>query len=82
MSTSENFEKAANVIKNISTTDDQKRILYGLYKQAREGDCNTTQPSMFNYIENEKWKSWNANKGISKNTAMEKYINYVNSIIL
>lgn len=47
-------------------TDENKLIIYGLYKQATVGDCNTPKPSIIDFVAKSKWNSWNSNKGIAK----------------
>lgn len=43
----EDFDKAAEEAKSLpdSTTNDDKLILYGLFKQANVGDCDTSECS-------------------------------------
>lgn len=48
--------------------------LYGLYKQATVGDCNTSKPGMLDFVGKAKWDAWNQFKGIKSNEAMELYI--------
>lgn len=48
--------------------------LYGLYKQATVGDCNTSKPGMLDFVGKAKWDAWNQFKGIKSSEAMELYI--------
>lgn len=57
-----------------STTDADKLILYGLFKQATVGDVNTTRPGIFDLKGKAKWDSWEGFKGKSKDEAMQDYI--------
>lgn len=50
-------------------------IIYGLYKQATIGDCNTEEPN--DLVDNKKWHSWKSYKGLNKYDAMDKYSDYV-----
>jgi len=46
--------------------NERKLVLYGLYKQATEGDVSGARPSGFLGFSGEatyKWDSWNDNKG-------------------
>lgn len=55
-------------------SQEQLLELYGLYKQATIGDINIKCPSILNYVETQKWHSWNKNKEMTKINAMRKYI--------
>ena len=73
------FEVAALAIKNSDPnapkrpTNEEKLKFYGLYKQATGGNCDTAQPWALYVEERAKWNAWNANKGMTKETAMTKY---------
>jgi len=73
------FEAAANLIakgtptKGSASTDDKLK-LYGLYKQAKEGDNTTSQPWSVQWETKAKWEAWEKCKGKSKDTAMTEYI--------
>ena len=56
----------------------QKLKLYAFYKQAIDGDVIGECPSMINMVERAKWQAWNAIKGMSKDKAMEGYLNVFN----
>lgn len=76
------FEKACSDIKDVSGLDNDTMLnLYGLYKQALEGDCNTSQPSFFDPKGRAKWNAWNENKGMDSTTAMRRYTRKVKSIL-
>ena len=57
-----------------ATTQADQLVLYGLFKQANVGDCDTARPGMLDLKGKAKWDAWNSNKGKSKDTAMEEYI--------
>ena len=58
-----------------------KLKLYGLYKQATHGDCDTTRPGMLDFAGKAKWDAWNGLKGtLSKEEAMAAYIAYVTEL--
>jgi len=73
-------KKIEQNIKNISDNDILLK-LYGLYKQAKEGDCNTECPSLWDLKKKYKWEAWNNNKGMKKENAMKLYIKNVSQII-
>ena len=56
-------------------------ILYGIYKQATEGDCETAQPWAVQVQARAKWDAWNKNKKMDKFTAMRNYIDKVEELM-
>ncbi|XP_064456143.1 acyl-CoA-binding domain-containing protein 7-like isoform X2 [Ornithodoros turicata] len=76
MGVDEDFEKAAEEVKNLKArpTDEELLELYGLFKQATVGDCNTSQPGMFDPKGRAKWHAWNGRKGMSQSAAKETYV--------
>ncbi|KAH8917331.1 ACBP-domain-containing protein [Atractiella rhizophila] len=54
--------------------DDQLRF-YGFYKQATEGDVNTSRPGVLDFVGKAKWDAWNSHKGMSKEEAKAEYVN-------
>ncbi|CCI47113.1 unnamed protein product [Albugo candida] len=74
------FEAAAARVLQVKSMDNTKKLqLYGLFKQAKLGDCNVDRPGMmsFDATAKYKWDAWNQNKGMSQEEAMEKYIQLV-----
>jgi len=55
-------------------TDDVKLEAYKYYKQAINGKCNISKPSIFNIKESAKWNAWNSIINMSQEEAVEKYI--------
>lgn len=51
--------------------------LYGLYKQATEGDNATPRPGFTDMRGRTKWNAWTECKGLSKEDAMQRYIDLV-----
>ena len=76
---SEEFLKAAADVKNLKErpTNEELLDLYGYFKQATIGDCNTDRPGIFYMKDCAKWDNWNSRKGISKEDAEKKYIELV-----
>ena len=77
-----NFSESA---KKLVSTKTQAReanalYLYGLYKQATEGDCTMEQPWRIQVELYSRWEAWNKNRGMSRRVAMEKYIERVNEL--
>jgi len=80
----ERFDAHCSLVKILPTrpSDNDLLYLYGMYKQARDGDCNTIEPSSLNIKENSKWKSWKNNQGITSSVAMAFYIARVNELFM
>lgn len=73
------FEDAAEKIKTYGKdkmNNDDLQAIYGLYKQATIGDCNTEQPSFYQLTEKAKWNAWNSQKGKNKDQAKSEYVQY------
>jgi acyl-CoA-binding protein len=51
--------------------------IYGLYKQATEGDNTEKKPPFSDFIARAKWDGWSAQKGLSADEAMRQYIDLV-----
>ena len=65
----------------VSPSNEQKLKLYGLYKQANKGDCNTPKPSSWDVTGSYKWSAWSNLKGLSKAEARGKYCETVASLV-
>jgi acyl-CoA-binding protein len=63
-------------------TEEEQDFLYGLQKQAEEGDNYTPTPWIFNLPERSKWEAWNRQQGKSKIMAKYDYINAVSNFQL
>ena len=55
--------------------------LYALNKQATIGDINIEKPGMFDFVAAAKFNAWSAKKGLSKEDAQQKYIDYVDGLL-
>mmetsp|Transcript_90211 Transcript_90211/g.263827 ORF Transcript_90211/g.263827 Transcript_90211/m.263827 type:complete len:669 (-) Transcript_90211:71-2077(-) len=62
---------------NDATSDDMKFMLYGFYKQAKEGNVTGSRPGFFNHRERCKWDSWAQHRGMGPEEAIEGYIQSV-----
>lgn len=71
------FNTAAEFLeKNVDKIEQSHLLeLYGLYKQATVGKCNTPKPGLFNLQGKAKWNAWNKLGDLSKDRSMENYIN-------
>ena len=55
--------------------------MYSLYKQGTEGDVNTEPPgNPFDIVGKAKYEAWSGLAGKTKETAMQEYIDLVNSL--
>ncbi|XP_017068488.1 putative acyl-CoA-binding protein [Drosophila eugracilis] len=83
MSELQEFNQAAEDVKNLNTTpgDNDLLELYSLYKQATVGDCNTDKPGFLDFKGKAKWEAWNNRKGLSNADAQTAYITKVKALI-
>jgi len=84
MSLEKEFQDAAKEISdkmNKTASDDELKEIYSLYKQASVGDINTERPGMLDFKGKAKWDAWNSKKGMSKEEAMQKYVDYAKEMI-
>ena len=78
------FETYAQKVRDQKPTvsDDQKKEVYGLFKQAKEGDNTAEKPGMMSGFEARgKWDAWEAKKGLSKEDAAAEYVKLVKGIL-
>jgi acyl-CoA-binding protein len=54
--------------------------LYALYKQASEGDATGEQPGGFDFVRRAKFDAWSGMKGTTRESAMKRYIELVQSL--
>ncbi len=76
------FDQASATSKSLPEQSNESLLqLYSLFKQATEGDVNIEKPSnMFDFKGIAKFNAWEALKGISKEDAMQKYIELVKQL--
>lgn len=83
MELQQQFEAAVAESKTLAQKPDNETLLkmYSLYKQGAEGDVNIDEPTnMFDFVGKAKYNAWNALKGMSKEDAMNTYINLVKEL--
>ncbi len=61
-------------------SNDQLLDLYGLYKQATEGDVKGDRPGLLDLKGRAKYDAWAKRKGGSKDDAMKKYVALVDEL--
>ena len=76
------FESAVANSKSLSERPDNTTLLkiYGLYKQATQGDNAGKKPGFGDMVGRAKWDAWNALKGTSSDDAMQQYVDLINSL--
>ena len=79
MSLEQDFADAQDRVKNLSRrpSNDQLLALYGLYKQATEGDVTGKRPGMLDMVGRAKHDAWASRRGTDKAGAMQAYIELV-----
>jgi acyl-CoA-binding protein len=76
------FESAVANSKNLSERPDNMTLLklYALYKQASAGDNTEKKPSFSDMVGRAKWDAWSVLKGTDSDTAMQQYIDLIESL--
>ena len=80
----EEFEAYAEKIRQAKPEldNDQKATIYGLFKQAKEGDNTKDKPGMMSGFEARgKWDAWEAQKGKSQEEAAGEYVEFVKGVL-
>jgi acyl-CoA-binding protein len=78
----QDFAAAQERVKSLSRrpSNDQLLALYGLYKQATEGDVAGKRPGMLDMVGRAKYDAWASRRGTDKATAMQAYVDLVASL--
>lgn len=75
------FDDAVNYVKNakgdFKPSNELKLEMYGLFKQATDGDVNGKKPGMMDLVGKAKYGAWEKLKGTDKDTAMQNYIDKI-----
>lgn len=76
------FEQAVADSKALPEKPDNMTLLkiYALYKQATAGDVDDKRPGFADMVGRAKWDAWNEQKGKDKESAMQDYIDLVESL--
>ena len=79
---SSEFQRAVEASYQLSQRPDNAMLLriYGLYKQATEGDVSSAKPGMSDLVGRAKWDAWNALKGTARDDAMRHYVELIDSL--
>ncbi len=81
-SVADQFKDAKARVEKLSRrpSNDQLLDLYGLYKQATEGDVSGERPGLLDLRGRAKYDAWAKRKGGSKDDAMKKYVALVDRL--
>jgi acyl-CoA-binding protein len=73
------FDTAAKEVTKLPKrpSDSDMLELYALYKQATDGDVSGDRPGMLNLTGRAKYDAWAKKKGVSKDKAMQGYVDFV-----
>lgn len=78
------FDEAVKTVRtaegDFEPSNEMKLEFYSLYKQATDGDVSGKRPGMLNIVGRAKYDAWAERKGMSKDDAMQEYINKVESL--
>ena len=70
------FEDAKARVEKLKTRPSNEELLelYGLYKQATEGDVTGSRPGILDLKGKAKYDAWSRRKGLSGDEARKKYV--------
>ncbi len=76
------FDKAVADSKKLPEKPDNNTLLklYALYKQATEGDVEGKRPGFTDMVGRAKFDAWAAVKGTADATAMQDYVDLIESL--
>lgn len=76
------LEEAVALTKKFTSRPSNEELLklYGLYKQATEGDNETERPGGFDFKAAAKHNAWLGFKGLTKEEAANQYFELVNKL--
>jgi acyl-CoA-binding protein len=82
MSLQQQFEQAVTDSKALPERPDNMTLLkiYALYKQGASGDVTGERPGMMDFVARAKFDAWAELKGTAQETAMQCYIDLINSL--
>jgi acyl-CoA-binding protein len=77
------FEAAQGEVQRLARrpSDDELLKLYGLYKQATQGDARGARPGMLDFRGRAKFDAWKAVEGLDADDAMSGYVNAVSQLV-
>lgn len=82
MTLEQDFAEAQERVKKLTKRPGNAQLLelYGLYKQATEGDVSGKRPGMLDLAGRAKYDAWTARKGTDRAAAMSAYVALVDRL--
>ena len=81
MTVETDFAGAAERAKDLPTQSNETLLeLYGLYKQATQGDVTESRPGLFDFAGQAKYDAWMSRKGMAREDAMIAYVDLVSRL--
>lgn len=76
------FAEAQERVKKLSRRPSNQQLLqlYGLFKQATQGDATGSRPGMLDPVGRAKWDAWAACQGTSREEAKRRYVSLVDEL--
>lgn len=83
MDTKERFDKALEQVKTLPERPANNELLdlYGLFKQATDGDVQGKRPGMLDLKGRAKYDAWASRRGMAREEAMKAYADYVDKLL-
>ncbi|XP_056630080.1 acyl-CoA-binding domain-containing protein 5 [Diorhabda sublineata] len=87
MTTEQKFNAAVNVIRSLpkngsyQPSNDLMLRFYGYYKQATNGPCTGSRPAFWDLVGRAKYDAWKSLGDMTKQEAMNKYVNELHTIV-
>ncbi|XP_068621886.1 acyl-CoA-binding domain-containing protein 5 [Battus philenor] len=87
MSLEEKFNAAVNVIRSLpksgsyQPSNELMLRFYSYFKQATEGPCDKPKPGFWDVVSRAKWESWNKLGNMTKEEAMQAYVDELHKIV-
>ena len=78
MDTQAEFDQAVSQSRELPEQSNETLLeLYGLYKQATQGDVSGDAPGMFDFAGRAKHEAWSSRQGMSSEEAKQAYVELV-----
>jgi diazepam-binding inhibitor (GABA receptor modulator, acyl-CoA-binding protein) len=83
MALQEDFASAQERVKTLRSRPSNETLLqlYGLYKQATEGEVQGKRPGMLDVKGRAKYDAWAGRKGLGREAAMQQYVALVDQLL-
>ncbi|KAL4717879.1 hypothetical protein ACJJTC_005724 [Scirpophaga incertulas] len=87
MSLEDKFNAAVNVIRSLpksgsyQPSNELMLRFYSYFKQATDGPCDKPKPGFWDVVNRAKWESWNKLGNMTRDDAMQAYVNELHKIV-